>query len=83
MRKSLIGLPVLALTYFEQRRFIELDHREVFEERNVVGLAFLALKLLAGQRGSMLARELIDRVTDNYAEMLHSHLVNTAVNWRY
>ena len=74
---------MLALAYFEQRRFIELDHREVFEERNVVGLAFLALKLLTGQRGSMLARELINRVTDYYAEMFHSHLVNTAMYWRY
>ncbi len=74
---------MLALTYFEQRRFVELNHREVFKERNVVGLAFRALKLLTGQRGSMLAREIINRVTDNYAEMLHSHLVNTAVYWRY
>ncbi len=76
MRKSRIGSPVLSLANFKQWSFIKLNHGEVLKERDVVRLAFLALKLLAGQCGAMLAREPVDRVADNNTKMFHSHLVN-------
>jgi hypothetical protein len=83
MRKTLILSAVLALADFEQRASIEFDHCEVLKKRYVVGLAFHALKLLAGQRGAMLDREFINRISDDYTNMFQLHFVNTPMYWRY
>ena len=74
---------MLTLANLQQRLSIELDRGEVFIKCNVVRLAFLTLKLLTGQFGAMLEGELINRVANNHAKMLHSHFVNTSMNWGY
>jgi hypothetical protein len=83
MRKTLILSAVLALADFEQRASIEFDHCEVLKKRYVVGLAFHALKLLAGQRGAVLDREFINRISNDHTNMFQLHFVNTPMYWRY
>jgi hypothetical protein len=74
---------MLTRANLQQRFFVKLDHREVIEKRNVVWLTFLTLKLLTSQHVAVRAGELINGVSNHYAEMLHSHFVNTSVHWGY
>ena len=74
---------MLAFTNFQQGVSVKLHCGEVIKKRDVVWLTFLALKLLTGQCESMLSGEFINRVTNDYTEMLHSHFVNTPVYWGY
>jgi hypothetical protein len=74
---------MLTRANLQQRYSVKLDHREVIEKRNVVWLTFLTLKLLTSQHVTVLAGELINGVSNHYADMLHSHFVYTSRHWGY
>ena len=51
-------------------------------EQHVDRLDVATLELLPSQRGPMYSREPVDLVTDDDAEVLEAHPVDTLVNWR-
>ena len=51
-------------------------------EQDVIRLVRRALELLAGQRFSVQARESVNLIADDYAEVLQAHLVDALVDGR-
>src|SRR6266487_2827148 len=73
--------PFLVLDDVEEGAPVELHVGEVLEE-DVNRLNVGALKLLPSQRGPMHLRELVEVLTDDDAEVLEAHPVDTLVNGR-
>src|SRR5215204_5317822 len=73
--------PFLVLDDVEEGAPVELHVGEVLEE-DVDRLDVWTLELLPSQRGSMHSRELVDLPTDDDAEVLEAHPVDTLVNGR-
>src|SRR3954452_4232260 len=80
MDEALVA-PSLVLDDVEERAPVELHVGEVLEQ-HVDGFDVATLELLPGQRGAMHARELVDLVADDDAEVLEAHPVDTLVNGR-
>src|SRR5215207_2521427 len=73
--------PSLVLDDVEEGAPVELHVGEVLEQ-HVDRLDVGTLELLPSQRGPMHSRELVDLLTDDDAEVLEAHPVDTLVNGR-
>src|SRR4029077_2103109 len=71
----------LVLDDVEEGAAVEIHVGEVLEQ-DVERFDIATLGLLAGQRGPMHSRELVELLTDDDAEVFEAHPVDTLVNGR-